>query len=187
LADPTEEFCRRVRDGLASADFDRKRALLELLVDRVIVTDGEVEIRYALPTGPKGEREPFCRLRMDYQYAVPGAQRLGQATPGCPGAHHPQHRLQKQPIVRACATRIAGLPGSNGATRSHRSPLSTHRFKADLQFAALNQTLSTAGIPKTSECPHALISRSSLRNGRCLFPRIRVTECRTFRGSDLTC
>jgi site-specific DNA recombinase len=66
LADHAEEFCRRIRNGLASADFERKRALLELLVDRVVVTDGEVEIRYAFPTGPDGEREPFCRLRTDY-------------------------------------------------------------------------------------------------------------------------
>jgi hypothetical protein len=58
-----EAFCRRVREGLADADFERKRALLELLVDRVIVTDGVVEIRYVVPTGADGEREPFWRLR----------------------------------------------------------------------------------------------------------------------------
>jgi len=56
-----------VREGLADADFDRKRALLELLVDRVVVTDGAVEIRYVVPTGPDGEREPFWRLRSDYR------------------------------------------------------------------------------------------------------------------------
>ena len=67
LAAHTEAFCRRVREGLASADFDRKRALLELLIDRVIVTDGAVEIRYVVPTGPDGEREPFWRLRTDYR------------------------------------------------------------------------------------------------------------------------
>jgi site-specific DNA recombinase len=55
---------------LAVADFQDKRALLELLVDRVIVTDSAVEIRYALPTGPDGEREPFCRLRSDYRALV---------------------------------------------------------------------------------------------------------------------
>jgi site-specific DNA recombinase len=66
-------FCRRVRQGLAAADFDRKRTLLELLVDRVIVTDGAVEIRYAIPTGPDGEREPFCRLRTDYSTPLPTA------------------------------------------------------------------------------------------------------------------
>ena len=43
LAAHAEVFCRRVCEGLASADFDRKRALLELLVDRVIViSDGDV-------------------------------------------------------------------------------------------------------------------------------------------------
>src|ERR1044072_7566386 len=66
LAGHVETFCQRVREGLAVADFAGKRALLELLVDRVVVTDGAVEIRYALPTGPDGEREPFCRLRSDY-------------------------------------------------------------------------------------------------------------------------
>ncbi len=67
LAAHAEAFCRRVREGLAEADFDRKRALLQLLVDRVIVTDGAVEIRYAVPTGPEGEHTPFSRLRTDYR------------------------------------------------------------------------------------------------------------------------
>ena len=52
LATHADVFCRRVRDGLATADFGRKRALLELLVDRVVVTDSAVEIRYVFPTGP---------------------------------------------------------------------------------------------------------------------------------------
>jgi len=65
LATHADVFCQRVRDGLATADFERKRALLELLVDRVVVTDSAVEIRYVFPTGPEGEREPFCRLRTD--------------------------------------------------------------------------------------------------------------------------
>ena len=60
-------FCERVRQGLEQADFGHKRELLELLIDRVIVTDETVEIRYAIPVGPEGEREPFCLLRTDYQ------------------------------------------------------------------------------------------------------------------------
>ena len=67
LAAHAEAFCQRVRQGLEQADFRRKRDLLELLIDRVIVTDGTVEIRYAIPVGPEGEREPFCLLRTDYQ------------------------------------------------------------------------------------------------------------------------
>jgi len=66
LAAHAKDFCRRLRVGLADADFDRKRVLLELLVDRVIVTNGHVEIRYVVPTGPSGEGQPFWRLRTDY-------------------------------------------------------------------------------------------------------------------------
>jgi hypothetical protein len=67
LAAHADAFCQRVRCGLAEADFERRRALVELLIDRVIVTDSEVEIRYVFPTSSKGERERFCLLRMDYQ------------------------------------------------------------------------------------------------------------------------
>src|SRR3954466_14755191 len=87
LAAHADAFCRRVREGLAEADFARKRALLELLVDRVIVADGAVEIRYVIPTGPSGEREPFCRLRTDYLHGPPGRPAGRQ---GAPGAAHPQ-------------------------------------------------------------------------------------------------
>src|SRR3954452_1540618 len=57
---------RRVGAGLAGADFAGKRQLVELLVDRVLVADGEVEIRYAIPLSPASERVPFCHLRKDY-------------------------------------------------------------------------------------------------------------------------
>jgi site-specific DNA recombinase len=77
LASHAEAFCRRVREGLAEAGFDQKRALIELLIDRVIVTDGEVEIRYVVPTDPEGERHPFWRLRTDYQICLPGSCRRG--------------------------------------------------------------------------------------------------------------
>jgi site-specific DNA recombinase len=89
LAAHAEAFCQRVRRGLEQADFGRKRELLELLIDRVIVTDETIEIRYAVPVGPEGEREPFCRLRTDYQERIPGAwRRCGRAcgVPQAPGA-----------------------------------------------------------------------------------------------------
>jgi site-specific DNA recombinase len=72
LAAHAEAFCRRVREGLEQADFGRERELLELLIDRVVVTGEVVEIRYAIPVGTEGEREPFCRLRTDYQGGLPG-------------------------------------------------------------------------------------------------------------------
>jgi site-specific DNA recombinase len=63
-----EDFCQRVRGGLANATFEQRRKLVELLIDRVIVTDEEVEIRYVIPTDPSSEQIRFCHLRSDYLY-----------------------------------------------------------------------------------------------------------------------
>jgi site-specific DNA recombinase len=111
LADYAGEFCRRVRDGLAKADFERKRALLELLVDRVVVTDGKVEIRYAFPTGPEGERQPFCRLRTDYLHALPRRKLVRQQAPGLAAAQDVEDGIQHQPQVMLARTPAAGCRG----------------------------------------------------------------------------
>jgi site-specific DNA recombinase len=75
-----DDFCARVRIGLDNASFDQKRQLLELLVDRVVVTDTDVEIRYAIPTHPRSEHVRFCHLRTDYF----GAPHLVAAVDGQP-------------------------------------------------------------------------------------------------------
>jgi site-specific DNA recombinase len=62
-----DEFCRRVQKGLEHATWEQKRQLIEGLVVRVIVTDGDVEIRYAIPTIPNGEATRFCHLQSDYR------------------------------------------------------------------------------------------------------------------------
>ena len=51
---------------LSQATLEQKRQLLELLVDRVVVTKEEVEIRSVIPTSPKSEKIRFCQLRSDY-------------------------------------------------------------------------------------------------------------------------
>src|SRR5215213_4768574 len=71
IADSIEEFCERVRAGLANATFEQKRRLVELLIDRVIFSDEEVEIRYVVPTSPEGPHQPFCHLRTDYLPLLP--------------------------------------------------------------------------------------------------------------------
>jgi site-specific DNA recombinase len=81
IAESIEGFCERVRVGLAEATFKQKRRLVELLIDRVIVTDGEVEIRYVVPTSPDGPHQPFCRLRTDYLDGLPGREVVGQRPP----------------------------------------------------------------------------------------------------------
>jgi site-specific DNA recombinase len=59
LSRSIEDFCIRVRQGLEQATFDQKRLLIELLIDRVIVTDAEVEIRYVVPTTRASEQIRF--------------------------------------------------------------------------------------------------------------------------------
>lgn len=66
VAGSIEEFCARVQSGLEGATFEQRRQLVELLVDRVVVTDGDVEIRYVIPTTPESEQVRFCHLRTDY-------------------------------------------------------------------------------------------------------------------------
>ena len=60
-------FSQRVQQGLGHASFEQKRSLVELLIDRVIVTDGEVEIRYVMPTTQPSEQVRFCHLQLDYR------------------------------------------------------------------------------------------------------------------------
>ena len=66
VAGSVQDFCARVRSGLIHATFDQRRRLVELLIDRVIVTDDEVEIRYVIPTDPSSEHIRFCHLRTNY-------------------------------------------------------------------------------------------------------------------------
>lgn len=66
LAAGIEDFCQRIQPTLDHLEFAQRRQLVELLIDRVIVDDGHVEIRYVIPTSPKGEDTLFCHLRIDY-------------------------------------------------------------------------------------------------------------------------
>ena len=66
VAASLEAFRERVQGGLAQAGFEQRRQLVLLLIDRVVVTDAEVEIRYVLPTSPESEHVRFCHLRKDY-------------------------------------------------------------------------------------------------------------------------
>jgi site-specific DNA recombinase len=70
LATSLADFCQRLQAGLATATFVQKRTLVELLVDRVLVANGEVEIRYVLPTHPRSEKIRFCHLRKDYFHDI---------------------------------------------------------------------------------------------------------------------
>jgi hypothetical protein len=72
VADGIEAFCQTARAGLATATFEQRRLLADLLIDRVVVTDSQVEIRYVLPTSPDGPHRPFCQLCKDHLDPPPG-------------------------------------------------------------------------------------------------------------------
>jgi site-specific DNA recombinase len=100
LSGRIEDFCRRVQQGLVQATFEQRRALVELLIDRVIVTDGEVEIRYVMPTDHASEQVRFCHLRLDYRAGPPGRER----------AHTMYARLQELRLSRAVLPKLRRTP-----------------------------------------------------------------------------
>jgi hypothetical protein len=50
----------------------RRQVLVELLIDRVIATDGEIEIRYVMPTTRASDQVRFCQVpsRMGWKLRV---------------------------------------------------------------------------------------------------------------------
>jgi site-specific DNA recombinase len=66
VTDSITLFCQRIQAGLENATFEQKRKLVELLIDRVVIRDGDVEIRYVIPTSLASEHIRFCHLRKDY-------------------------------------------------------------------------------------------------------------------------
>jgi site-specific DNA recombinase len=68
-----------VQHGLANATIEQRRQLVLLLVDRVVVTNDEVEIRYVLPTCRESEHVRFCHLRKDYFHHPAACEHLKAA------------------------------------------------------------------------------------------------------------
>jgi site-specific DNA recombinase len=63
LVTSAEALCERIRAGLEHAGIEEKRRIVELLVDSVVVQDGDVEIRYVVPLTRAAERDRSCQLR----------------------------------------------------------------------------------------------------------------------------
>jgi site-specific DNA recombinase len=85
------QVLKQLRVGLDQAGFEQRRQLVELLIDRVVVTDGRVEIRYVIPTTPGSTKTRFCHLRTDYFQVEPAHVRPpGQVQVEGAGAGPPQ-------------------------------------------------------------------------------------------------
>jgi hypothetical protein len=125
VAGSIEDFCERVRGGLAEATFDQRRKLVKLLIDRVIVTEEKVEIRYVIPTDPSSEQVRFCHLRSDYLH-YPS---LGQEWPGAFFGHE-LLRVDGNPFFvelphpsnhHLLRSRLLGVPDDLGAPSQESS------------------------------------------------------------------
>ena len=66
VAQSAIEILEQLARGLEQATFEQRRQLVELLIDRVVVTDDAVEIRYVIPTTEASTHTRFCQLRTDY-------------------------------------------------------------------------------------------------------------------------
>jgi site-specific DNA recombinase len=110
LVKSVEDFCQRLQTSLQNATFEQRRQIIELLIDRVIVDDGDVEIRYAIPTTPESEHVRFCHLRSDY-FAHPHLLRIA-------------HLQVLDQVVIACKP-VAAVGGAAGVAL-HR-PQGIHR------------------------------------------------------------
>jgi site-specific DNA recombinase len=98
-----EEFSRRISHGLDLANWEQKRQLIEWFVARVVVTNGEVEIRYVIPTNPTSQTNGICHLRSDYREHVWQAQGLAPhrhaLRPLCPHFHVRDLPRRRRPLL----------------------------------------------------------------------------------------
>jgi len=124
VAASLDTFCQQVRSGLATATFEQKRQLVELLIDHVVVTDEEVEIRYVIPTSSQGARQPFCHLRLDYRKRL--FARLWLSAGGAGRDRNLSGVLQPAP-----APSVAGVSDSCGSVFRRKQSLKRggHTFK----------------------------------------------------------
>ena len=147
IAASLEGFRERVQASLTQASFEQRRQLVLLLVDRVIVTDADVEIRYVLPTRPDSEHVRFCRLRKDYFDDPPVlAEPLAalDAAPGNPRTDAPGAALL------AAAAMIVGLVGVQFAGPAARaSPSSSPNARYGIQGGGQHATVVAVGA---AEC-----------------------------------
>jgi site-specific DNA recombinase len=63
VATRVEDFRAAISEGIEHADFNQRRALVELLIDRVVVDGSDVEIRYVIPLSGAARRKGVLRPR----------------------------------------------------------------------------------------------------------------------------
>jgi site-specific DNA recombinase len=170
LVQRVEDFCQRVQVGLEQATFEQKRTLVELLIDRVIFTEGEVEIRYVIPTAPESETIRFCHLRSDYRHYL---RALGTWMPGAAGS-----AAGRWPPI--CARTWCWMPCRwlfvNGSPK--RSFITPIRVVRMLRIRHIPLWHSGTAVAKRASCPRWARSATvmTMHSARVSLPRWKVNS-----------
>jgi site-specific DNA recombinase len=134
-----EAFCDRTRARLDAATFADKQAILQLVVERIIVGDGRLEIRHVIPLRPPqpgsdGPVQPDAQLRSDRVHAAP-----------LPGrAHHPPDRAL-QPLVGIRDHQLDAAQAAPDQGLEKRAPERLGLRRADVQAHHLPLALGVHG------------------------------------------
>ena len=164
MVESIEVFCQRVAQGFSEATFEQKRQLIELLVDRVVVTGNEVEIRYVIPTSKSSEPIRFCHLRLDY-FDSPMISDQGEHA--CWGSL--LHRETAESVDHLMArltpvlSRRAVFVGAGRPARYPATPWQTSRFeiRATGNLTVLESPMSI--VPGLGLFPTTTIGRTILK------------------------
>jgi hypothetical protein len=174
-----EEFSRRISQGLEQATWEQRRQLIEWLVARVVITNGEVEIRYVIPTSPAAQTSGICHLRSDYRGHVWPHQ--GSVT--CRHALRPMrpHLLRRHHVCRH-----RGLLARTMSPDPRLGPFGRWHRREHLQLEAgqlrSSQPGRRLGSPLLMDSSVRFLQRSAtglVRNFAVIIPAF--SECR--RGS----
>jgi site-specific DNA recombinase len=119
---------QRLRASLDQAAFAQRRQLVELLIDRVVVTNGQVEVRYVIPTTDHSTTTRFCHLRSDYfqvepaDVRPPGQVEVGLVGPCPPQPQHLRRTRARWDALDLDADQARALQPSPGAAHD-RGPV----------------------------------------------------------------
>jgi hypothetical protein len=144
-----KDFARRVHTSLQQASFEQKRQLVELLIDRVIVTDDQIEICYVIPTSPASEQTHFYQLRTDYLERIRSHEvnteifARSSGTSGSDGIRAPVRAriaVGGNGLDRGKDRMYAGVVATMGATGRTRHGQTTRTFECRTRPAQATRT-----------------------------------------------
>ena len=161
-----DAFCRRVRTRLDAATFADKQAILQLVIERIIVGDGTLEIRHVIPLrapqpGSSGPVRAAPQLRTDGVDATPLPRR----------AHHAPDR-PFQPFVRVGDDQLDPAQATPDQALEKRAPERLGFGRADVQAHDLAPALGVHGHSDYGRHAHDPPALALLEVGR-VQPEIR--------------